>query len=138
MRIVVFLEFMIVSCTALAGPPPELVAARFGRLPLAFEQDGGGFTARGAGYTIRLQDARASISSGAGKNISLEFLSAHPGHASPSGKLPGVINIMRGNDRSQWKLGLPTYERVSWPSLYPSIDLVYYGNQQHVEFDLVV
>src|SRR6185312_7003980 len=29
-------------------------------------------------------------------------------------------------------------ERVTYPDIYPGIDVVYYGNQQQLEFDLVV
>ena len=31
---------------------------------------------------------------------------------------------------------MSTYDRVTYPGLYPGIDLVYYGNQQEIEFDL--
>ena len=50
----------------------------------------------------------------------------------------GKVNIIQGNDPKQWQLGLSTYDRVSWPNVYPGIDVVYYGNQQQLEFDLVV
>ena len=40
---------------------------------------------------------------------------------------PGVVNYLIGQDRSRWRTGVPTYGRVRLSSVYPGIDLVYYG-----------
>ena len=48
------------------------------------------------------------------------------------------MNYILGNDPSKWKLGLPTYERLTQREVYPGIDVVYYGNQQQLEFDMVL
>ena len=53
-------------------------------------------------------------------------------------KLPGVANYYIGNDRKKWHTGIPTYARVKYQNVYPGIDLVYYGNQQQLEYDFVV
>jgi len=53
-------------------------------------------------------------------------------------QLPGKVNYIRGNDPRQWKLGVPTYAQVTYQDVYPGVDVVYYGNQQQLEFDLVV
>ena len=34
--------------------------------------------------------------------------------------------------------GIPTYSQVSYRSIYPGIDLVFYGNQHQLEYDFVV
>ena len=62
---------------------------------------------------------------------------AHPAVA-PEGRLPGVVNVIRGKDRSQWRTGIPTYARARFRGVYPGIDLVYYGNQGQLEYDFVV
>ncbi|MFL6590318.1 MAG: hypothetical protein ACJ8M4_09110, partial [Chthoniobacterales bacterium] len=42
-------------------------------------------------------------------------------------ELPGKINYFRGNDEHKWVTDVPTYRKVSYASVYPGIDLVYYG-----------
>ncbi|WP_295584649.1 SBBP repeat-containing protein [uncultured Lamprocystis sp.] len=52
--------------------------------------------------------------------------------------LPGTINYLRGRDPAAWRTGLSTYAKVRYENVYPGIDLVYYGNQGELEYDLVV
>jgi hypothetical protein len=52
--------------------------------------------------------------------------------------LPDKVNYILGNDPRKWRLDLPTYERVTYRDVYPGIDIAYYGNQQQLEFDLVM
>src|SRR6185436_3766593 len=47
----------------------------------------------------------------------------------------GKANYFRG-DRSI--ADVPTYGRIRYESIYPGIDLVYYGNQRELEYDFVV
>ena len=53
-------------------------------------------------------------------------------------KLSGVINYFIGNDSKKWHTNIPTYEKVAYKNIYSGIDLVYYGNQERLEYDLVV
>jgi hypothetical protein len=53
-------------------------------------------------------------------------------------ELPGKVNYFRGNDPKKWQSNIPTYLRVKYESLYPGVDLVYYGNQQQLEYDFIV
>src|SRR2546425_12878788 len=53
-------------------------------------------------------------------------------------ELPGKSNYFTGNDPKKWRTHVPTYAKVHYRELYPSIDLVYYGNQRQLEYDLVV
>ncbi|MCW3095457.1 MAG: hypothetical protein JWL77_1075 [Chthonomonadaceae bacterium] len=52
--------------------------------------------------------------------------------------LPGRINYFIGKDPSKWHAGVPTFGRVGFHGVYPGVDLVYYGNQKHLEYDFVV
>jgi hypothetical protein len=52
--------------------------------------------------------------------------------------LAGRINYFLGNDPSKWHAGVPTFGRVGFQGVYPGVDLVYYGNQRHLEYDFVV
>ncbi|MDD5035850.1 MAG: hypothetical protein PHE55_13950, partial [Methylococcaceae bacterium] len=53
-------------------------------------------------------------------------------------ELPGKVNYFTGNDPSKWRAGVSTYAKVRYASVYPGIDLVYYGNQRQLEYDFVV
>ncbi|MGH9852991.1 MAG: SBBP repeat-containing protein, partial [Blastocatellia bacterium] len=47
-------------------------------------------------------------------------------------------NYLTGGDPARWVVNAPSYERVRYNDLYPGIDLIYYGNQGRLEYDLVV
>jgi hypothetical protein len=53
-------------------------------------------------------------------------------------ELPGKSNYFIGNDPSKWRTNIPTYAKVDYQDLLPGIDLVYYGNQGHLEYDFAV
>ncbi len=52
--------------------------------------------------------------------------------------LPGKSNYFIGDDRSQWRSGIPQFARVQYQAVYPGVDLVYYGNQGQLEYDFRV
>ena len=62
------------------------------------------------------------------------------GKAEPVGadRLPGTANYILGNDPAQWHTNVPTFGKVRYAEIYPGVDLVYYGNQQQLEYDFVV
>jgi hypothetical protein len=39
---------------------------------------------------------------------------------------------------SKWRTNIPTYKKVEYKNVYPGIDLVYYGNQGQLEYDLII
>jgi hypothetical protein len=53
-------------------------------------------------------------------------------------ELPGKSNYFIGNDRTKWRTNVPTYAKVKYEGVYPGVDLVFYGNQRHLEYDFVV
>ena len=58
--------------------------------------------------------------------------------ATPSDMQSGVVSYVRGSDRSKWQTGLPTYGVVQLPSVYPGVDMKYYGHQGQLEYDFTV
>jgi Beta-propeller repeat/Putative binding domain, N-terminal len=113
--------------------------AKYDKLPLAFERvSDSRFQARGQGYSVNIGGVRATIGLPSSGTIEMQFVHAKEHIAIPDKELPGKVNYIRGNDPQRWKLGLSTYERVTYPDLYPGIDVVYYGNQKQLEFDLVL
>ena len=52
--------------------------------------------------------------------------------------LPGVSNYFIGKDPSRWRTRVPHYAKVLVRDVYPGVDVVYYGNQGKLEYDLRV
>lgn len=132
-------------------------------LPLYFEPgatasaSGFDFVARGQSRSVQLSSQRALLSllrverqtgersalaAGgvvSGQSVGFEFLAANP-HARLIGESPaaGQINYFLGNDPAGWRRHVPTFGRVRASDIYPGIDLVYYGNQEQLEYDFIV
>jgi hypothetical protein len=53
-------------------------------------------------------------------------------------ELTARVNDFRGNDPARWRRNIPTYAKLRYEEIYPGIDLVYYGNQDQLEYDFVV
>ncbi len=108
-------------------------------LPLAFEPNHGQFdpqvrfVSRGRGYTLFLTDTEAVISAKGSSPIRLALQNARTPALGDSavGLEPqaGTVNYLIGNDPAKWRTGIVTYERVQYESVYPGIDLVYYGRE---------
>ena len=140
----------------------------YGKLPLSFEVNQGQtddqvkYLARGPGYTVFLTPTEAVLSLGTeapglrtepptatgqterlGSSrravVRMKFVGANP-HPTIKGRdgLPGKSNYFIGNDPEKWRTNIPTYARVQYKDVYPGVDLVYYGNQRQLEYDLVV
>jgi hypothetical protein len=52
--------------------------------------------------------------------------------------LAGRVNYVTGIGDSQRQQEVPTYGRVQYKGVYPGIDLVYYGNDRALEYDVVI
>jgi hypothetical protein len=75
----------------------------------------------------------------ASRVVRMKFVGANPGAGvAGEGELTGKINYFIGNDPAQWHRGVSTFARVRVQAIYPGVDLVYYGNQQRLEYDFVV
>lgn len=136
----------------------------FNGLPLIFEPNQGQasldpadprakFVARGSGYSIFLgsQGAILSLASypvhsakgpkGAVKvnSLQMKLAGANPNPSlAAANPLPGKSNYILGNDPAKWRTGVPQFGRVRYEDVYPGIDLVFYGNQGHLEYDFQV
>jgi hypothetical protein len=128
--------------------------AILGRLPLIFEPNQGQadprvkFLARGAGYNLFLDATGAVLAlptthstppQRSEQFVRMKLVGASPA-AVPAGAnpLPGKSNYLIGNDPRQWHRGIPQFAGVHYDSVYPGIDLVFYGNQGHLEYDFRV
>ncbi|MGB2887201.1 MAG: SBBP repeat-containing protein [Candidatus Acidiferrales bacterium] len=53
-------------------------------------------------------------------------------------ELPGRVNYFIGKDPKKWRTGVRTFARVKYHSIYSGVDLIFYGNQHRLEYDLIV
>ena len=51
---------------------------------------------------------------------------------------PGKSNYFVGRDAGRWRTDIAGYSKVQYRSIYPGVDLVYYGKDQSIESDFVV
>jgi hypothetical protein len=124
------------------------------RLPLRFEANAGQtdaqvkFLSRGNGYSLFLTPTEAVLklrnkkSTGATNRqavVRMKLTGASPApQVEGVDVLPGRSNYFIGSDPSQWRRGVASYRKVRYGDVYPGIDLIYYGNQQEIEYDFVV
>jgi hypothetical protein len=116
-----------------------------GSLSLSFEENRGQgpadapFLARGQGYNIVLTaNGNHLVLRHAGRDVSVNtrLVDANPKPAiRGEQKQTGKVHYFRGDVSVT---DIPTYARVRYDRVYPGIDLVYYGNQQQLEYDFVV
>lgn len=128
-------------------------------LPLFFEPNQGQtapqvkFLARGAGYGLFLTADEAVLSlhrpSPASRTatapqtapssvIRMKLEGANSASVSGAEPLPGKSNYFIGNDPAKWRHNVPQFARVEYKSVYPGVDLVYYGDQGQLEYDFRV
>ena len=142
--------------TFLAGfflPTPAATDARlsesYGKLPLQFEANRGQthndvhFLSRGPGYSVYLTASEAVLllEKPDTKRVALRMSlvgAARKPAVSGLDEQPGKANYFIGKDPAKWRTNVPTYTKVHYQNVYPSIDLVYYGNQRQLEYDFVV
>ena len=52
--------------------------------------------------------------------------------------LVGKSHYLIGNDPKKWRSNISLYRKVRYRDFYPGVDLIYYGNQRQLEYDLIV
>ena len=110
-----------------------------GQFPHAFE-----FAARQDGYIAGLTRHGLLIQSLRLRSNSLpavvqiRFMGSRAESISGQGRLPGIVNYLQGDNPNGWRVGIPTYSRVKYSSLYRGVDLVLYGREGVLEYDFIV
>jgi uncharacterized repeat protein (TIGR01451 family) len=120
-------------------------------LPLIFELNAGQanpevkFLSRGAGYTLFLTPAEmvlGFLTSAPEKKAAVLHMKFSGANVRPRvvglEELQGKVNYFVGDDPAHWRVNVPTYAKVRYESIYPGVDLIYYGNQRQFEYDFVV
>ena len=71
--------------------------------------------------------------------LGMKLVGASAGAApSGEGQLAGRVNYFKGGDSPQKRVDIPTYSGVRYGSVYPGVDVVYYGKRRELEYDFVV
>jgi hypothetical protein len=142
---------------ALASNSTKMSPAKTISLPMFFEPNQGQtapqvkFVARGAGYGLfltadeavlhlhRLSPAPRTATtprSASSSEIRMKLEGANSSARVLGAELlPGKSNYFIGNDPVQWRHNIPQFARVEYKSVYPGVDLVYYGDQGQLEYD---
>jgi hypothetical protein len=113
-------------------------------LPMVFEPNTGRwapevkFTARANDYRVLLS-ARGAVFEAAQHTISVSPLNANPkAELSGASPLPFRTNYFLGSHKEDWRGGVTNYAQVRYRSVYPGIDLVYYGSNRQLEYDFII
>jgi hypothetical protein len=144
--------------------PEQGSYGRYAQLPMLFERNDGQtngevrFLARGIGYSLFLSPAEAVFAlqppsqrgdtggrvpaAGPRSPAAVLRMSMHGGNPAPRLEAQGLqasrSHYFRGNDPAQWRTDVEQFAKVFYRDVYPGIDLVYYGNQQQLEYDFVI
>ena len=129
------------------------VNQNYGKLPLSFEENLGQtdrrvkFLSQGQGYTmfltstevvLNLQAAPSPSKPDKHASIRMGFSGAGSPIVTGEDRQSAKSSYFVGNDPAKWITGAPNYSRVRYRGLYPGVDMVFYGNQRQLEYDLVV
>ncbi|MBI3447500.1 MAG: SBBP repeat-containing protein [Acidobacteria bacterium] len=146
MRIARYAGIILVAAASVTSARAgTAVTDLWSHLPLRFEAGPDAtYQARGAGYFLSLTPATATMRLAAKREIEPAVLTMTLVGAAKSarlegiGRLAGLTNHYAGKDPKGWATDTPGFARVRAAGVYPGIDLVYYGDQQRLEYDFVV
>jgi len=126
LRVAAVLSLVAVNCLAANSNPT---------LPLAFEDRGGTWVCRGSDYSLRIAPSGEQLNLGS----SVVALRMIHGNRNPlitgTGKLIGKANYFRATDLSQ---SFTLYSSVRVHEIYPGVDVIFRGEQEHLEYDFEI
>jgi Beta-propeller repeat len=147
--------FLVLSAGPVLAVDRDAAASRAGatlsRLPMRFEENRGQwnpevlYAARsGSGHGGLFLTANGLVMVGsAGKQtpvhrVDISLLHGNPQpQIEPLDRLPAQTNYFIGR-RADWHTGISQYSRIAYRSVYPGIDIVYYGSPDQLEYDFLL
>jgi hypothetical protein len=130
-------SFSFLLLTSLSAQHP----ANFGNVPLYFEENRGQTDAH-ARYIARSQNVLGFVTQdGLTFSLNGQPVSMHIAHANtkarfvPEGAVEGIINYYLG---SRAITAVSHYSSVRSKNIRPGIDILYYGKERELEYDLVI
>jgi len=95
------------------------------------------YVARGAGETVLLT-AQGPVLATSSRRVDVTLAGSNPApEIEPLDNSTGKTNYFIGN-HANWRAGVPQYARVAYRSVYPGIDIIYYGRENQLEYDFVL
>jgi YVTN family beta-propeller protein len=91
----------------------------------------------GAAVDLRASGFDLYLPGGDSPALTVNLLGARRSTPAGTEMLPSKTNYLIGNDPSRWT-SVANYRRVTYSSLYPGIDLVFYGSGPRIEHDFIV
>jgi hypothetical protein len=102
---------------------------------LAFEARNAEYVSHGAGYQLSVSSGGAVLSL-SGHAVRMSVAGASPKSSLQAlDRMPGKANYLLG---SHVRASYDLYGRVRWRGVYSGIDLVFRGNQEHLEYDFEI
>jgi hypothetical protein len=123
------------------------VKESYSKIPLSFVPNHGQayknvkFTSRGNGYSLALAPTTFTLVQ---SRPSASVVQATLLGGNATAKMTGVeqlvtkTNYLTGSDPRKWKTKIPNYAKVKYAGVYKGVDLVFYGNQDLLEYDFIV
>ena len=143
-----FLSVLVWAASASAAAVPDSAAlsqakAALARLPLRFEANQGQwsrdvrYAARTAGGALLLTSHGAALL-GAGHRVDVTLLRAsRTPRIEAMEPMQARTNYFIGRPE-HWRTGVENFTRVAYHSVYPGIDIIYYGSHDQLEYDFVL
>lgn len=147
-RLVMLLAMVALASVVSAREQPRVGIETFGRLPIAFEQNQGqadrevSYLARTAAFDVFFVDGATRIvkrNADGADVVDIRLVGGHS-NVAPIGSEPlqQRTNYIRGVRASDTAVDIANFAKVRFESVYPGIDLVYYGTNGELEYDFVV
>ena len=130
----------------LSGTLPAAVLHNQAALPLLFEKNQGQLPAsaqylvhQGRIQTVFRENAiefSFAGSGGSAQHLEMQFPSHGPSSRLEAlGESMAISNYLLGADSARWITGIPNYASLQYQSIYPGIDLIFYGDNALLEHD---
>ncbi len=160
----VLLSTVVVATAQTATNGGVRLVQGYGQMPLRFEQNIGQadpqarYLSGGSGYTMYFLPTELALALDLETNQIAKGHQPFPKHGghkfglvhiqmegantgtliSSEQTLPEKFNYLIGNDPTQWRTNVSVFGRVRYQDIYPGIDLTFYGNQSHLEYDFEI
>src|SRR5262249_37173545 len=97
------------------------------------------FIGRSGNLGVLLTDTEIVVTDGKGQAVRLRPVGSSPlAQWQPMEDLGFPTYYFNGNDPRRWRERVPSYGQIRRAGLYPSIDLVFHGTDNRLEYDFVV
>ncbi len=114
-------------------------------LPISFELNAGQaehsvkYLSHRSGYTLYLTSSGATLDPTGQSIVRIVFEDSNPDpEIFGENGLITRTNYLTGDNADEWHTDIPNFQKVRYRNLYPGIDLVFYGNENQLEYDFIV